>query len=83
MLIQVVGNVAMIIDGSYQRWEHSGTVCSGQFITTDTDRLNGPYLLQAGSFMKMYLIFMWIVFSLVCCVCCGAVGVGVWWSRKE
>ena len=46
--------------GSLDRFTHNGKVCAGAYATSETDLLEGPYLLKAGRFMKVYLIGLWI-----------------------
>ena len=78
--VQVLGNLVMLVSGTYNRWGHAGEVCSGNF-ASEQDKIDGPYLIQAGSFMKIYLIILWVFVSILCCGICTVCGIGFWWTR--
>ena len=82
VFVQLLGNVGMLITGTFNRWSHEGQVCAGVYTTSDAEITDGPYLPKAASFMKLYLIFLWICSILICCALCGCVGVGIWWTRQ-
>ena len=81
LFVQILGNIGMLLSGTFNRWSHEGLVCSGVFTTSELELNEGPYLPMAGSFMKLYLIFLWICTGTICCGICSCVGYGVWWTR--
>ena len=60
MFVIAIGHIAQLLMGSLDRFTHNGKVCAGAYATSETDLLEGPYLLKAGRFMKVYLIGLWI-----------------------
>ena len=57
------------------RWEHSGRVCSGDYLTQDpTEAEKNMYLIQEGKFIQWVLILVYIAFGVasltICIVAC-------------
>ena len=67
--LQSIAMIVWIVFGSILRFSMVGKVCSGDYYHGDDDA--EPYDWQAGQFMFVYLIIMYVVIGLfVCCGCC-------------
>ena len=52
------------------RWEHSGRVCSGDFLTEVTEADKSIYLISEGKFIQWVLILVYIIFGLAAMTVC-------------
>ena len=52
------------------RWEHSGRVCAGDFLSEVTEADKKIYLLEEGLFINLVLVATYIIFGLAAFTVC-------------